>query len=101
MMKFQTKDGKIFNATSFNRLIARLEQGTYFIAKVNPGDNETWVVNWDSDEDTAINKFMSFVKKFKMDVQVAKIERYIDEFEQKNLYKIQYDFENKKCKIVN
>lgn len=99
MMKFQTNDGKIFNATSFNRFISRIEQGTYYIAKVLL-DNETWVVNWDEDEETSINKFISFVKKFKMDVQVSKVERYIDEFEQKNLYKIVYDTENKKCKIV-
>ena len=98
-MKFQTNDGKIFNATSFNRFISRIEQGTYYVAKVLL-DNETWVVNWDEDEETSINKFISFVKKFKMDVQVSKVERYIDEFEQKNLYKIVYDTENKKCKIV-
>lgn len=99
MMKFQTNDGKIFNATSFNRFISRIEQGTYYVAKVLL-DNETWVVNWDEDEETSINKFISFVKKFKMNVQVSKVERYIDEFEQKNLYKIVYDTENKKCKVI-
>ena len=99
MMKFQTNDGKIFNATSFNRFISRIEQGTYYVAKVLL-DNETWVVNWGEDEETSINKFISFVKKFKMNVQVSKVERYIDEFEQNNLYKIVYDTENKKCKIV-
>ena len=98
-MKFQTNDGKIFNATSFNRFISRIEQGTYYVAKVLL-DNETWVVNWGEDEETSINKFISFVKKFKMNVQVSKVERYIDEFEQNNLYKIVYDTENKKCKIV-
>lgn len=98
-MKFQTNDGKIFNATSFNRFISRIEQGTYYVAKVLL-DNETWVVNWDEDEETSINKFISFVKKFKMNVQVSKVERYIDEFEQKNLYKIVYDTENKKCKVI-
>ena len=34
MMKFQTKEGKIFNAVSFNRFVSRMEQGTLYVAKV-------------------------------------------------------------------
>lgn len=89
MMKFQTKEGKIFNATSFNRFVSRLEQGTYYAIKVIL-DGETWVVNSAETEDECRAKVISFVKKFKMDVKVSKVERFIDEFESKDLYSLTY-----------
>ena len=90
MMKFQTNEGKIFKAVSFNRLVSRMEQGTLYVAKVIL-DDETWVVNSDEDESTLKNKAISFVKKFKQPVKICKVERFIDEYESKDLYNITYE----------
>ena len=90
MMKFQTKEGKIFNAVSFNRFISRLEQGVIYVAKVNL-DGETWVVNNSEDEDEIRSKVIGFIKKFKLPVKVAKVERFIDEYESHDMYELTYE----------
>lgn len=90
MMKFQTNEGKIFKAVSFNRFVSRMEQGSLYVAKVIL-DGETWVVNSDEDEDTFKGKAISFVKKFKQPVKVCFVERFIDEYESKDLYDITYE----------
>lgn len=90
MMKFQTNEGKIFKAVSFNRFVSRMEQGSLYVAKVIL-DGETWVVNSDEDEDTFKNKIIGFVKKFKQPIKVCKVERYIDEYESKDLYDFTYE----------
>lgn len=89
MMQFQTKEGKVFKAISFNRFIGRMEQGTMFVAKVIL-DNEVWVVNSDIDEKLFKKKLINFVKKFKQPVKVCKVTRYIDEYESKDLYDFNY-----------
>jgi len=90
MMRFQTNEGKIFKAISFNRFIERMEQGTLYVAKVIL-DGETWVVNSDEDENTFKGKVASFIKKFKQPVKVCKVERFIDEYESKDLYNVTYE----------
>lgn len=90
MMRFQTKEGKIFNAVSFNRFVSKMGQGTLYIAKVTL-DNETWIVNSNEDKNDLRNKAISFVKKFKQPVKVCKVERYIDEYESKDLYDFTYE----------
>lgn len=90
MMKFQTKEEKIFNAISFNRFISKIEQGTLFVAKVIL-DGETWVVTSSDNEDEFESKMKSFVKKFKMSVKVCKVERFIDEYESNDLYDFTYE----------
>lgn len=87
MMKFQTSEGKIFNAVSFNRLVSRMEQGTLYIAKVVL-DGETWVVNSDEEKDVLKSKAVSFVKKFKQPVKICKVDRYIDEYESHDICEI-------------
>ena len=90
MMKFQTNEGKIFKAVSFNRFVSRMEQGSLYVAKVIL-DGETWVVNSDEDEETFKNKVTGFIKKFKQPVKVCKVERFIDEYESKDLYDVTYE----------
>ncbi len=90
MMKFQTKEGKIFNAVSFNRFVSRMEQGTLYVAKVIL-DGETWVVNSDAKESVFKNKVTGFIKKFKQPVRVCRVERFIDEYESKDLYDVTYE----------
>lgn len=90
MMKFQTKEGKIFNAVSFNRFVSRMEQGTLYVAKVIL-DNETWVVNNSQTEKEIKSKVISFIKKFKIPVKVSKVERFIDEYESKDMYELTYE----------
>jgi len=90
MMKFQTKEGKIFNAVSFNRFVSRMEQGSLYVAKVIL-DGEIWVVNSDEDEDVFKNKVKSFIKKFKQPVKCCFVERFIDEYESKDLYDLTYE----------
>lgn len=89
MMKFQTNEGKIFNAVSFNRFITKMEQGTLYVAKVIL-DGETWVVNSDANEKLFRSKVESFVRKFKQPVKICKVDRYIDEYESKDLYELTY-----------
>jgi hypothetical protein len=97
MMKFQTRENKIFNAISFNRFISKMEQGTYYVAKIIL-DGETWVVTSDEDESIFKNKVYSFIKKFKQPVKVCKVERFIDEYESHDLYDLTYkDCVNKLC----
>lgn len=97
MMKFQTRENKIFNAISFNRFISRMEPGILYVAKVIL-DNETWVVTSDEDELVFKNKVSSFIKKFKQPVKVCKVERFIDEYESHDLYDLTYnDCVNKVC----
>ena len=90
MMKFQTNEGKIFNAISFNRFITKMEQGTLYVAKVIL-DGETWVVNSDSNEKLFRSKMEGFVRKFKQPVKICKVDRYIDEYESKELYELTYN----------
>ena len=90
MMKIQTKDGKIFNAVSFNRYVSRMEQGTLYVAKVIL-DGETWVVNNSDDEDTIKSKVIGFIKKFKLPVKVSRVERFIDEYESNDIYELTYE----------
>ena len=90
MMKFQTKEGKIFNAVSFNRFVSRMEQGTLYVAKVIL-DGETWVVNNSDDEDKIKSKVIGFIKKFKLPVKVSKVERFIDEYESNDMYELTYE----------
>ena len=90
MMKFQTNEGKIFNAVSFNRFVNRMEQGSLYVAKVIL-DGETWVVNSDANENNFKNKIISFVKKFKQPVKVCKVDRFIDEYESNELYNLTYE----------
>ena len=90
MMKFQTKEGKIFNALSFNQVVSRMDQGTMYVAKVIL-DDETWVVNSSEDKDELRSKAIGFIKKFKLPVKVSRIERFIDEYESEELYEITYD----------
>lgn len=90
MMKFQTNEGKIFKAVSFNRFINKMESGSLYVAKVIL-DGETWVVNSDENENTFKGKVISFVKKFKQPVKVCFVERFIDEYESKDLYEITYE----------
>lgn len=90
MMRFQTNEGKIFKAVSFNRFVSRMEQGSLYVAKVIL-DGETWVVNSDEDEEAFKNKVTGFIKKFKQPVKVCKVERYIDEYESKELYDVTYE----------
>jgi len=90
MMRFQTKEGKIFNAVSFNRFISKMEQGTLYIAKVIL-DNETWIVNSNEDKNDLRNKAISFVKKFKQPVKICKVDRFIDEYESNELYSLSYE----------
>ena len=90
MMKFQTKEGKIFNAVSFNRFVSRMEQGTLYVAKVIL-DGETWVVNNSNDEDTIKSNAIGFIKKFKLPVKVSRVERFIDEYESNDIYELTYE----------
>lgn len=90
MMKFQTNEGKIFKAISFNRFISRMEQGSLYVAKVVL-DGETWVVNSYEDEDIFKERVSSFIKKFKLPVKVCFVERFIDEYESKDLYTVTYE----------
>lgn len=90
MMKFQTKEGKIFNALSFNQVVSRMDQGTMYVAKVIL-DDETWVVNSSEDKDELRSKAIGFIKKFKLPVKVSRIERFIDEYESEELYELTYD----------
>jgi len=90
MMRFQTKEGKIFNAVSFNRFISKMEQGTLYIAKVIL-DNETWIVNSNEDKNDLRNKAISFVKKFKQPVKICRVDRFIDEYESNELYSLSYE----------
>ena len=90
MMKFQTKEGKIFNAVSFNRFVSRMEQGTLYVAKVIL-DGETWVVNNSDDEDTIKSKVIGFIKKFKLPVKVWRGVRFIDECESNDMYELTYE----------
>lgn len=90
MMKFQTKEGKIFNAVSLNRFVSRMEQGTLYVAKVIL-DGETWVVNNSDDEDKIKSKVIGFIKKFKLPVKVARVIRFIDEYESNDMYELTYE----------
>jgi hypothetical protein len=90
MMKFQTKEGKIFNATSFNRFVSKMEQGVMYVAKVIL-DGETWVVNSSDNENEFKFKIINFVKKFKLPIKATKVERFIDEYESKDLYELTLD----------
>ena len=81
MMKFQTKEGKIFS---------RMEQGTLYVAKVIL-DGETWVVNNSDDEDKIKSKVIGFIKKFKLPVKVSRVERFIDEYESNDMYELTYE----------
>jgi hypothetical protein len=89
-MRFQTKEGKIFNAVSFNRFISKMEQGTLYIAKVIL-DNETWIVNSNEDKNDLRSKAISFVKKFKQPVKICRVDRFIDEYESNELYSLSYE----------
>jgi hypothetical protein len=70
--------------------LVKWNRALYMLPKVIL-DGETWVVNNSDDEDEIKSKVIGFIKKFKLPVKVSKVERFIDEYESKDLYELTYE----------